>query len=194
MRYNGGVTTSRWLCPMTCFYVKGSYVLDLVFARNCAHDIDVFHLRGHQPTRDEILRWIQEHKLPPAPNGIVEPTPVDDVDACDGGGHPVFNVDRWHIRDDGNLYTLRETSEPRDALDVIWGAPIHRTLPVLLRPDDARAIKIEIIRPLSELPNEPESVILLKKALRKVREHSELHDPDVVAQVNEEVRRRTTGH
>jgi hypothetical protein len=70
------------------WYIKGSYVLDIVFAArlgNVTHaaDVDVFHLRtGAPPTKTDVQNVLQKARLPPPPpgRGIDGPIAVDDLD------------------------------------------------------------------------------------------------------------------
>src|ERR1700732_505788 len=93
------------------WYIKGSYVLDVVFAPrlgNVAHaaDVDVFYLRtGAPPTKTDVQSVLQKAGLPPPPGrGIDGPIVVDALGRLGGGGEPFFNIDLWHIREDGALY------------------------------------------------------------------------------------------
>ncbi len=86
------------------FYVKGSYVLDVLFGTNYANDIDICWLdSGGQPTNARVAAWMRLCRLPWKPIQLVR---VRDFFACDGGGAPVFNIDLWRIEMDGCAYDM----------------------------------------------------------------------------------------
>jgi hypothetical protein len=166
------------------FFVKGSYVLDVVFARTKARDIDIYFSRSHrQPSSAEVLAWAQQHSFP-TPR-TVDFTPSDDIDDCSGGGPSVFNVDLWHLREDGALYVLEETSQPRQDLAGLWGLPaVHwRRAPLSRR--QARATRMHALQSLTTIARDREGLDYVSKALRKMRDHPELWEDELEKQLVE---------
>ncbi len=163
--------------PASRFYVKGSYVLDVVFGRNAAADVDVFYDRScEQPTEQDIKSWLASKQLPlPA---AIDRSAVDSIDDCSGGGFPIFNIDRWHIRMDGELYTLEETSEPSGVLP-LFGQTAFKMKPIRLRLEDARKQKLLEIASLDDLQRAPDELKYLRKLLKKLTTHPELDEPGV---------------
>lgn len=147
------------------FYIKGSYVLDIVFSRKTANDIDVFYDEScERPTKDYVRAWLNSHGLPESAP-IDGPIPVQGFDDCSGGGFPEFNIDRWHIRDDGHVYTLTDTSEPNDLLP-IGGRPTNKTRVDVLNLDQARVQPLAVLFPPYS-PSGDDGVTRIVKALKK---------------------------
>ncbi len=92
------------------WFIKGSYVLDVIFDRRCAGDVDVFYNREMSaPTPLDIEAWLEER-------GWWQANP--DISAGDfaergGGAQDRFNIDLLHINMDGRLGIMQSgTSEP----------------------------------------------------------------------------------
>ena len=92
------------------WYIKGSYVLDVVYADRLgdvrhAADADVYYLQTTaRPTKFDVEAALAANNLPPLPvGGLDGPYRVDDLAALDGGGEPKFNIDLWHLRENGAL-------------------------------------------------------------------------------------------
>lgn len=168
--------------PPPRFYVKGSYVLDVVFGGSHARDIDVFYERTcERPNRDAVVQWTVDMGLPSAPTPDI--TPTDTLDDCSGGGFPQFNIDRWHIRQDGQLYTLVETTEESDLLPV-GGRSAFKTKVVPLGLDEARKLKLEILVDLGALLGE-EGIARIDKVLAKAAKYPQLENKTLRAQLEQ---------
>lgn len=134
------------------WYVKGSYVLDLVFSTSHAKDVDVF-FTGDRPAKGDILTWLQGLGLPDPPfvereqfmdgetriqkDPCFDIHPVNSLARPDGGGEMVFNVDCWHIPMSGQIHIFDPatgTSAPSNQ----WQTP--GTLVLL---DPARDVQAE---------------------------------------------------
>lgn len=86
------------------YYIKGSYVLDVLFGTTHANDIDICWLdTGGQPTNARVADWMRLCGLLAKPIQLVR---VTDLFACDGGGAPIFNIDLWRIEMDGCVYEM----------------------------------------------------------------------------------------
>lgn len=154
------------------FYIKGSYVLDVVFGRSAAQDIDFFYDNSRQSlTAAEARSWLEKHNLPQhAP--IDGPIPVDTVDDCSGGGFPEFNIDRWHIREDGNLYTLEDTEESEE-YGGLFGRSLYKTKVMRLHLASAQSTSLTVLFP-PYYPSEADGINRVQKAIRKMSDHPEL--------------------
>ncbi len=127
-------TVSRATSGLSPWYIKGSYVLDVVFRDRLgpvqhAADLDVFYLKGQgKPTKSDIEPVLQAAGLPPLPpKGIHGPFDVDDLSALDGVGRPVFNIDLWHIREDGSLKTRNQAGTSPASRPAWVDQPVVRT-------------------------------------------------------------------
>jgi hypothetical protein len=167
------------------FYVKGSYVLDCVFGTNFANDIDVFYLgSASKPATNEVTSWLEQNGLPPAKT--VDATKVDRLDDCSGGGPTFFTFERWHIRQDGKLYTLEDTGEKRDEVDALWG-PKYKTLLVELSLEDARSQRVEWIPTLACLGQTESDIAYVIKVISKMERHSQLLNKAIVSELRDHV-------
>lgn len=168
-----------------CFYVKGSYVLDHVFGTNFANDIDVFYLgSASKPATNEVTSWLMQNGLPPA--RTVDATKVDSLDDCSGGGPTFFNFERWHIRQDGKLYTLEDTREERDEVDALWG-PKYKTRLVELSAEDARAQRAERISTLACLGYTESDLAYVIKVIGKMERHPQLLNETIMSELRDHV-------
>lgn len=98
------------------WFIKGSYVLDVLYGRKVAGDIDVFYDRRHRrPTREEVVAWLQGHGWW-VPN-LVEIVGVsaEDFSTRDGGGEKRFNTDNVSISMDGTFQIIEASGNPRTA-------------------------------------------------------------------------------
>lgn len=160
------------------FYIKGSFVLDVIFDRCCAKDIDFFYDSSCQPLTQPVARdWLKKLGFPH--NKPLDLTPVDNIEDASGGGFPEFNIDRWHIRHDGKLYTLEETATPHED-GGLGGRPLNKTKPVELQKSQAKQERLQILPPGHYHPSGDAGLERVKKALRKMSDHREL--------LNEELR------
>lgn len=158
--------------PPPRFYIKGSYVLDVIFGRSKAQDVDVFYDKSCQrPTASAARNWLQENGFPQHAN-IDGPIPVDNIDDCSGGGFPEFNIDRWHIRNDGTLYTLEDTDE-RAEHGGLFGRSPYKTRVVPLDLELARRTPLTVLFPPYRVYGE-DGIKRIEKAIRKMSEHPEL--------------------
>lgn len=170
--------------PPAKWYIKGSFVLDYVFNRSCARDIDVFFDRScEKPSKEEISLLLDKIQIKTKKPFDIHG--VDDFDACDGGSPPVVNIERWHIRNDGCLYTIKETNIPRTEcsgkIPGIQGVPLYETKIEKITKDWAASQKLELLS-CSSLPYEAS---YLSKLLEKMKNHPELNSDDVRTQVQE---------
>lgn len=160
--------------PAPRFYIKGSYVLDVIFGRSAAQDIDVFYDNSRQRlTATEAQRWLEKHNLPQHA-GIDGPVPIDNTDDCSGGGYPEFNIDRWHIRDDGKLYTLEDTEEEAE-FGGLFGRSLYKTRVVPLDLASAKQTVLRVLLP-PYCPSGEDGIKRIAKAIRKMSDHPELLD------------------
>lgn len=160
--------------PPPRFYIKGSYVLDVIFDREAAQDIDFFYDEACQRlSATEARDWLRQRNLPQHAN-IDGPHPIDDIDDCSGGGYPEFNIDRWHIRDDGNIYTLEDTEEELE-YGGLCGRPLHKTRPVRLDLEWAKKTPLKVLfDPYA--PAGEDGIKRVEKAIRKMKDHPQLLD------------------
>lgn len=160
--------------PGATWYVKGSYVLDVLFETAFAMDVDVFYdsARG-QPSRDQIRSWMRAANLPQTK---AEPDIVAtyDMDACNGGGEPVLNIDQWHVRMDGVIYTLEATTIETDELERTMNRlPPTKMRPVPLERHFATGMQIEVLPWVSEDDLDAERIV---KTLAKMVRHPSLRN------------------
>jgi len=136
------------------WYVKGSYLLDVLFHVNFATEIDIFWLSAlGEPTEEEVRRWLKAHNFHAVQS--IDRTRVKDFLSSDGGGEPQFNIDFWQIHMDGNLYV----GEPHNAL--------------------FRVLSATAIIPLQAVGGHSIDPIVAEKALRKMRNYPALHNPEL---------------
>lgn len=131
------------------WYIKGSYVLDVVFRERLgsvqhAADADVFYLRtAARPGKADVEAVLDLHGLPPLPNGKLDgPLPVDNLTSLDAGGTPTFNIDLWHIRETGALLVAdgRGNTSALNPNDALASGPL-RLLDPSRQPSPKAALK-----------------------------------------------------
>ncbi|HSC86356.1 MAG TPA: hypothetical protein VLC09_03770 [Polyangiaceae bacterium] len=145
------------------WFIKGSYVLMVLFDRGTASDVDVFYLRGGRLDQAEVEALLREQGWPT--RGI-DPTPVnqEDFDQRAGGGETRFNIDLWHIGQDGQFYRRDEHSNTLIPLN--HGEAIGEQLRLL----DGQHVPSAYTE---------EDRLYLEKVLRKMDEHPSLNSPTI---------------
>lgn len=153
------------------WFIKGSYVLDLIFDRQCAGDIDVFYNRDMStPAPLEIKAWLSKQ-------GWWQATPdisAGDFAARGGGAQDRFNIDLLHINMDGQLGIMRNATSEAISLEDAATLLTEQRLQLLAdqglpEPDDG---------------SEPGSTRgYLEKVLRKMTCHPELANEAIRTEV-----------
>lgn len=176
---------------MSSLYVKGSYVLDVVFGRDCARDIDVFHPRdGLPPTDAAIRKWQATNKFPGQKKPISK-TPVDELEKCNGGGSPFLNVDQWHLCDGGKLWTLEYTRKRVKDLESLWnGGATRATRRVRLELAKARKAQMIEVLDLDTVTQDQQGQEYLGKALDKMRLYPALHNAQLQKRIGKLLKKR----
>jgi len=92
--------------PEPQWYICGSYVLDILFGKQEAKDIDVCWLSScKQPLNKEIFDWLDEHGFHRA-KCDPDPVRVKRFDTPEAGGFPTLNIDYWRLEMDGKIYDI----------------------------------------------------------------------------------------
>lgn len=155
------------------FYVKGSFVLDVIFGTAFAGDMDVFY-KGTRPTRDELEQWIAASNFRPPRKGF-DIVGVERLDDASGAGYPRLNFERWHIRENGRLYTLQDTDVPTGNLL----GPRYVTTVVALDIATASKTRAQFVPGAQPLDANLEGLEYARKCGEKINRHSSLYDYDV---------------
>lgn len=155
----------------TRWFIKGSYVLDIIFDQQCAQDVDVFYNnQGQPPTKAHIKTFLQG-KSWWIPSSIdIIPIKPSDFETRDGGGNKRLNVDTLHINDDGNL-----------------GIACMNSSSVPITQADAKTkLKTEKLRWLHPClaTSDPG---YLEKTLRKMTCYSDLHSVELKAEIDDKL-------
>lgn len=94
--------------PEPRWYICGSYVLDILFGKKKAKDIDVCWLSScKQPVEQDIIDWIDEHgfhRTKYNPQFVM----VKQLNTPEAGGNPTLNIDYWRLEMDGKIYDISE--------------------------------------------------------------------------------------
>lgn len=171
--------------PVARFYIKGSWVLDRVFSTNFAQDVDIFYDNsGRFPTIAEIAAWLTSKGFPTTHPVDATPVRASTFDDCDGGGFPVLSFERWHFRDDGNLYTLIDTTEPRDG-GGLFGNPLFLTRVCPLAIANALVEPVTLVGEIDDISIDSAGLKHVSKLLQKLGRHSMSRGATLVAALEE---------
>lgn len=142
VKRNGASDQTEWV-------IIGRYVLDILFAKRHARDIDVAYVKtGRRPMMQEILAWVSAKSFHTTRNNP-DLHPVTDLFRPEVGGLPCFNIDYWQLHRDGRVYQSNPDKAEYTKLTIESAVPLRIVHPENLTKECAR-------RGLERMINYPE--------------------------------------
>ncbi len=142
------------------WYIKGSYVLDILYKVKKARDIDVFWLSSHgKPEQNDIKNWLKAHNF--HHDLSIQFSYVDDFIKSNGGGPPKINLDYLQLHMDGKVYLANPDEK------------------IFRRISAKEKIKIKIIDKDNISPEKA------RKIINKMEQYPEIYDEAVKIELND---------